>query len=135
VPLDVADPAERMRAVRGLVRKERDEPALGWIDQISAAINLLGEAAATRVTGSMMKAVDFVTSNVPGPPFPVYMSGARIERMFPFGPPAGAAVNITLFSYDGLAQIGVRSDPASVPDPERLLSDLQESFDEVLSVG
>lgn len=135
VPLDVTDPAERMRAVRGLVRKERDEPALGWIDQISAAINLLGEAAATRVTGSMMKAVDFVTSNVPGPPFPVYMSGARIERMFPFGPPAGAAVNITLFSYDGLAQIGVRSDPASVPDPERLLTDLQESFDEVLSVG
>jgi hypothetical protein len=44
-------------------------------------------------------------------------------------------VNITLFSYDGLAQIGVRSDPASVPDPERLLSDLQEGFDEVLSVG
>jgi diacylglycerol O-acyltransferase / wax synthase len=135
VPLDVADPAERMRAVRGLVRKERDEPALAWIDQISAAINLLGEAAATRVTGSMMKAVDFVTSNVPGPPFPVYMSGARIERMFPFGPPAGAAVNVTLFSYDGLAQIGVRSDPASVPDPERLLTDLQEGFDEVLSVG
>jgi hypothetical protein len=54
--------------------------------------------------------------------------------MFPFGPPAGAAVNITLFSYDGLAQIGVRSDPAAVPDAERLMTDLRAGFREVLAV-
>ena len=71
----------------------------------------------------------------PGPPFSVYMSGARIERMFPFGPPAGAAVNITLFSYDGLAQIGVRTDPAAVPNAERLMTDLRAGFREVLAVG
>ena len=109
--------------------------ALGWIEEITAAINLLGGAGATRVVGAMMKAVDFVTSNVPGPPFPVFMSGARIERMFPFGPPAGATVNITLFSYDGVAQIGVRSDPVAVPDPGQLVADLQAGFDEVLAVG
>jgi len=123
---------DRIRAVGELVRGQRDQPALGWTEQIAAVINLLGEAAATRVTGAMMKAVDFVTSNVPGPPFPVYMSGARIERMYPFGPTAGAAVNITLFSYDGLAQIGVRADPAAVHAPERLLTDLHASFRELL---
>jgi diacylglycerol O-acyltransferase len=135
VPMDIDNPRERLQAVGRLVRAQRNEPALGWTDTVAAAINLLGEAAATRVTGAMMKAVDFVTSNVPGPPFPVYMSGARIERMFPFGPPAGAAVNITLFSYDGVAQIGVRSDPAAVPDPSRLMADLRASFDEVLATS
>jgi diacylglycerol O-acyltransferase / wax synthase len=135
VAMNIRNPRERLSTLGALVRAQRDEPALGWIEEITAVINLLGDAAATRVVGSMMKAVDFVTSNVPGPPFPVYVSGARIERMFPFGPPAGAAVNITLFSYNGVAQIGVRSDPAAVPDPERLMADLQTGFDEVLGVA
>ena len=133
--MDIRDPRKRLQKIGALVRNQREQPALGWTEEISAAINLLGEAAATRVTGAMMKAVDFVTSNVPGPPFPVYVSGARIERMFPFGPPAGAAVNITLFSYNGVAQIGIRSDPASVPDPDRLVADLQSGFDEILQVS
>ena len=135
VELKIRDPRERLAAVRGLVRSQREEPALGWTEEISATINRFGEAAATRLVGSMMKAVDFVTSNVPGPPFPVYMSGAHIERMYPFGPPAGAAVNITLFTYNGVAQVGVRSDPGAVSDPERLMADLQAGFDEVLDVG
>ncbi len=135
VPMNIGKPRQRLQAIGALVRGQRNQPALGWTEEITAAINLLGEAAATRVTGAMMKAVDFVTSNVPGPPFPVYMSGARIERMFPFGPPAGAAVNITLFSYDGVAQIGVRTDPAAVPDVSRLMTDLRAGFDEVLAIS
>jgi diacylglycerol O-acyltransferase len=134
VAMDIRDPRKRLSAMGTLVRAQRHEPALGWTEEITAAINLLGEAAATRVAGAMLKAVDFVTSNVPGPPFPVYVSGARIERMFPFGPPAGAAVNVTLFSYNGVAQIGVRSDPAAVSDPARLMADLGAGFDEVLAV-
>ncbi len=135
VRMDIDDPRERLRSIGTLVREQRGEPGLGWVEEITAAINLLGGAGATRVAGAMMKAVDFVTSNVPGPPFPVFMSGARIERMFPFGPPAGATVNITLFSYDGVSQIGVRSDPAAIPDPDQLVADLHAGFDEVLALG
>jgi hypothetical protein len=96
---------------------------------------VLGEAGATRLTGTMMKALDLVTSNVPGPPYSVYMSGARIEHMFPFGPPAGAAVNITLFSYDGVAHIGINADRAAIGDCERLRYHLEQGFAETLSVG
>jgi hypothetical protein len=134
VPMQIKNPRERVRTVGSLVRRQRGEPGLGWTEEITTVINLLGDAAATRVTGAMMKAVDFVTSNVPGPPFPVFMSGALIERMFPFGPPAGAAVNITLFSYNGVAQIGVRSDPVAVPDSDRLMADLHAGFEEVLAI-
>lgn len=135
VPMTFADPRERVRAIHQLVRQQRDEPALALLDEISAAINVFGEAAATRLAGAMMKALDFVTSNVPGPRFPVYMSGARIERMYPFGPTAGAAVNITLFSYDGVAQVGINADRAAVTEPRRLLSCLRAGFDETLRLG
>ena len=47
---------------------------------------------------------------MPGPNFPVYVAGAKILAMVPFGPPSGAATNITLFSYDGEAHVGITSD-------------------------
>lgn len=134
VPMLIDDPRERMRAMRGIVQAQREEPALGLLDEVTAAINVLGDAAATRVTSAMMRAVDFVTSNVPGPSFPVYMSGSRIERMFPFGPTAGSAVNITLFSYDGVAHVGINCDPVAVGDPDLLRRSLEEGFAEVLAV-
>ena len=95
-------------------------------------VNALPRQASLAVLGSMLKAIDFVTSNVPGPRFPVYLAGAKIERMFPFGPPAGAAVNVTLYSYDGVCQVGVNCDRAAVPDAELLTECLERGFDEVL---
>jgi diacylglycerol O-acyltransferase len=83
----------------------------------------------------MLKAVDFVTSNVPGPPIPVYSSGARVERMIGFGPLSGAALNVTLFSYDGSCQLGIHCDRAAMPDPELFLSCLDKATSEIVSVG
>ena len=120
VPISISDPVQRMRAIRGLVSSQRSEPALGMVDDVNAMFARLGPRLATGLAGSMMKALDFVTSNVPGPRKAVYASGAKIEHMFPFGPLAGAATNITLFSYDGVLQVGVNSDAAAVPDPGRL---------------
>ncbi|MCP4035939.1 MAG: DUF1298 domain-containing protein [bacterium] len=134
VPLDIADPRDRVRAIHDLVQAQRDEPALSLMDEIAAAINLLGDATSSRITGAMMKAVDFVTSNVPGPAFGVYTSGARIERMYPFGPLAGAAANITLFSYDGIAHIGINADAAAVPDADALGARLADGFEQMLQL-
>ena len=135
VPVGIAEPRERMRAIQRLVRSQRGEPALPFMDEVTGVINRLGVLPATSVVSGMMKSVDFVTSNVPGPRFPVYMSGARIERMFPFGPLAGAAVNVTLFSYDGQLQLGINSDRLAVPDPERLVACLEEGIAEVCGVA
>jgi WS/DGAT/MGAT family acyltransferase len=135
VPVHIADPTQRMRAIQELVRGQRAEPALPFMDEVAGAINRLGIIAATSVVGSMMKAVDFVTSNVPGPRFPVYTAGARILQMFPFGPLAGAAVNITLFSYDGQLQLGINSDRRAVTDPELLVRCLEEGIAEVTALA
>ena len=94
VPIGIADAAERMRAIHDCVVSERSERALPLADDIAVVLSRLPRVASVRLLGSMLKAIDFVTSNVPGPPFPVFASGAHVERMFGFGPLSGAAANI-----------------------------------------
>jgi WS/DGAT/MGAT family acyltransferase len=135
VPVGIADPLERMRVIRERVAAERAEPSLPALDAIAGALSRLPSAAATAAFGGMLKAVDFITSNVPGPPFPVWVAGARLLEMIPFGPLSGAAANVVLFSYDGQAQIGVTSDAAAIPDPELFRDCLELGLDEVLAVA
>jgi len=135
VPVAIADPYERMREIRRRVARERAEPSLPALDVIAGALNRLPDGAATAAFGGMLKSVDFVTSNVPGPRFTVYVAGAKILAMIPFGPASGAAMNVTLFSYDGMAHVGITSDTAAAPDAERLLECLEAGMDEVLALG
>ena len=72
---------------------------------------------------------------MPGPPFEIYASGARIEETYGFGPLAGAAINVTLFSYDGSAHIAINTDRGAVPDPEVLRDCLRAGLDEVIAVA
>jgi diacylglycerol O-acyltransferase len=135
VPVDGADPVERMRAMHRLVDTQRHEPSLSLIEPMSGVLNRMPATLTTAVFGSMLKGVDFTTSNVPGAPIPVFMGGARIEAMFPFGPLAGAAVNVTLLSNCDEVHLGINCDLAAVPDPDALRDCLQESFDEILKLG
>jgi len=135
IPVGLLDPLERMAEIRRRVASERAEPSLPAMDVIAGALNRLPAAAATSAFGGMMKTVDVVTSNVPGPRFPVYVAGARILAMIPFGSASGAATNVTLFSYDGTVHVGITSDAAAVADANRLAECLEAGMDEVLAVA
>ena len=88
-----------------------------------------------QIFGGILKGIDFVSSNVPGAPIPVYLCGAPMLGMYAFGPLTGAAVNAALLSYCNDLNIGLNMDPAAVHDPAQLTADVQASFEEVLAVG
>jgi hypothetical protein len=79
--------------------------------------------------------VDFVASNVPGFPFPVYLAGARSRWLLPFGPTIGAAINATLLSYDGTCCIGFTFDTSAVPYSDTLVRCVGQGFEELLALG
>jgi diacylglycerol O-acyltransferase len=135
VPLDIADPAERMRVVHQLVHDVRAEPALGLVGPISAVLYRLGTSVATAAFNSMMRGVDVVTTNVPGTPFDIHFAGSRVESLYAFAPLAGAAMNVALFSYKDRVHVGVCTDSAAVPDPDVLMVCLREGFEEVCAIG
>ena len=78
---------------------------------------------------------DFLASNVPGVPAPMWLEGSRIVRFYPFGPTAGAALNVTLMSYNGVCCIGVNADAAAIPDPDVLTDCLRAGFAEVCAAA
>ena len=135
LPLSDADPAERIGEVKELLRAVRAEPALPHVNDISGVIARFGPGAAVSILGAMLKGVDITTSNVPGPPFPVFMAGSRVEEFYAFGPLAGAAINITLFSYDGTVHLGVNSDRAAVGDHELFARCLRAAIDDTVALS
>jgi diacylglycerol O-acyltransferase len=85
--------------------------------------------------GGMLKCCDFVATNVPGAPVSVYSGGARVDRLYAFAPPSGAAVNVALISHCETCCIGIVVDTSAVPDPDVLVQDLRAGFDDVLRAG
>ena len=131
IPVGLADPTERIRAIRSISRQWRSEPSIPYSNAIAGALNLLPRT----ITGEMLKHVDFTASNVPGFPESVYVGGARVTAFYPFGPPIGASANFTLMSYAGTCNIGLTADRGAVADPEELVACLIEGFEEVLELG
>jgi hypothetical protein len=129
VPVAEADPRARMRAIHEACTTVRGERSLPYSELVAGLLNLLPPA----VTGGMLKHVDFLASNVPGFPVPVYVGGAKMEGFHAFGPTIGASANITLMSYRGTCHLGVTTDNGAVPDPDALLDCLREGFDEVVA--
>src|SRR4029450_8543368 len=128
----IVSPVARMTAIRDLVGVQRGEPALRLLDEVAELLCRLPLALTTTLFGGMLKGIDFVTSNVPGPRFDVYLAGAKLEGVVGYGPLTGAAINVTLFSVRDHAHLGISTDPAAVPDPELFVTCLREGVAEVL---
>ncbi|WP_169810583.1 wax ester/triacylglycerol synthase domain-containing protein [Nocardia arthritidis] len=131
LPVGIADTTDLMRAVDVAVRGWRGEPAIPLSGAVAAALNRLPAGLLTE----MLKHVDFVASNVPGSPVPLYIAGARIDRMYSFGPTIGTAVNVTLTSHAGTCYVGINVDTAAIPDAETLTECLTAGFGAVLALN
>jgi WS/DGAT/MGAT family acyltransferase len=134
IPIDLDEPDELMLAVRERCVAARDEPANQLVEPMSNLLNRLPTTVVTQVFGTMMKGLDFQASNVPGSPFPLYLLGTPIAAIFPFGPLAGAAVNVTLLSYQNELNVGVNIDPAAVPDVDVFMECLRTAYDDLLEL-
>lgn len=136
---DVADPIERLERLATTNRHAKEHQ-----QAISAdALQDWAEFAAPRTFGLAVRAYaglrlaerhpvvhNLVLSNVPGPPFPLYFAGARIEGLYPLGPIMhGAGLNITVLSNAGRVHVGLIACRDLLPD----LDDLAAGFPEELA--
>ena len=134
-PVGIADPAERIAVLRGMVLTMRVEPALDTLSLVAPLLNRVPSRVGQLAFDLVGSAAELSASNMPGVPHAVYMAGARVERVFPFGPLPGVAIMAAMVSHDGTCCIGLNIDNDAVEDPDVLRECMVEGLAEVLSLA
>ena len=138
---NIADPRRRLAHVKAATAAMKstmgslksvlptDFPSLGLPWLMEAATALYGRA---RVADRIPQVANVVISNVPGPPVPLYMAGARMLSNYPTSIVVhGLALNITVQSYDQSLDFGLIADAAAMPDVHELAAAIRLAFDEL----
>ncbi len=135
LPIEEPDVAERARRAGEIAHRWQREPAVGLTDTLAALLDQLPPPAVSRLFGSMLKNVDVDAVDLAGLREPAYLGGARIDRLWAFAPPTGAAVSVTLLTHGDRACVAVLADTAAVPDPQLLVTCLESAFEQVAALG
>ena len=131
-PASIGDPLARLHAVHELVASRRAEPGLTALDHLAPSLRQVPARIAIAAMGLHARRVDLQASNLVGPPFPLFLAGEPVERIYAFGPLPGVPLMAVLVSYDGVCTIGFTIDPAAVTDIELFLNCVHDAFDELL---
>ena len=135
---DIADPVERLRAItaatgqlkrqvasfRGLI--PTDFPGLAapiWASGLSRLW------ARGRIAERLPPLANLAISNVPGPPIPLYLAGAKVLHYYPVSIVThGLGLNITVNSYAGWLEFGLIACKDIAPKLDTLASGLTRAL-------
>jgi WS/DGAT/MGAT family acyltransferase len=142
---DVADPVERLEAIAESNSRAKAfhsmvgaDTLLGWAEHFSFNGFALGARLYSRLHGADHHPVihNLILSNVPGPPIPLYLAGARLVGIYPLGPVLdGAGLNVTVLSQEDRVGFGIISCAELVPDPWEIAAAIPAALDELRSAG
>jgi WS/DGAT/MGAT family acyltransferase len=142
LPISIEDPVVRLHAVRTQMSdlKASHMPEAG--DVITSFANLLPPMVVGNATRLLMRysqerpqrSIDTVTTNVPGPQFPLYCVGRRMVEHRPFVPIThGVRIGTAILSYDGLLSFGVTGDYDTAPDVDVVARGIVTGIEELLA--
>jgi len=93
---------------------------------------MLLSVSARLATRFEQRLVQTVTTNVPGPQFPLYAAGRQMLYAYPYVPIVGTVrIGIAIFSYLGGLNFGVTGDYDSVPDLDVLTRGIESGMAEL----
>jgi len=132
LPIGERDPIKRLQSIAAATRlaktgqhASRVQGLMDWV----AAVGLSQRFV------QRQRMINFIVTNVPGPPVPLYVAGARIDDVMPL---VGTAGNVTLvfaaLSYCGHISLVVNADAASCPDIDVLADGMQRTSQDLVAV-
>ncbi len=132
LPVDEPDPRKRLERVTEETRARKESgQARGneALEELSDWTSPALLANFTRMAASR-RAYNLVVTNVPGPPMPVYMNGARLLETYPLVPLfTNQALGIALLSYDGGLYWGFNADWDALPRLHDLVQAVEREYE------
>jgi WS/DGAT/MGAT family acyltransferase len=132
LPVRTRDPVTRLRAIHAQTQRAKAQHGRAGGDVFRQATDLLTSItvpwllthavelyARSHLADRLPLLWNLVISNVPGPPRPLYCAGARVRRIYPFGPvQQGSGLNLTVMSTMNRLCLGAMACQRMVPDVE-----------------
>jgi diacylglycerol O-acyltransferase len=140
LPIGESSPVVRLHQVSYALKAHKET------GQAVSALRLIGvggfapatfHALGSRVAATTaQRGFSLVVTNVPGPQFPLYASGARMLESYPVQPLLpGHTLAIGVTSYDGGVHYGITADRDAVPDIDVIGQCLTEAIDELVETA
>jgi len=125
LPVGIADPVERLGAIHQQMEELKASHQVAAGEAVIATATFLppvllslgARAAATALRSLPQRTINTVTTNVPGPQFPLYALGREMLEYLPFVPLSqGVRIGVAILSYNGQLSFGVTGDYDTAPD-------------------
>lgn len=140
LPVHISDPLRRL----GEVHEQMERLKASHMVEAGEAVTRIGDLAPPMLIGTVsrfviramqrlpQRSINTVTTNVPGPQFPLYCLGHEMLGYRPFVPIShGVRVATAILSYNGMLSFGVTGDRATVPDVDVLAAGTARSLAEL----
>jgi WS/DGAT/MGAT family acyltransferase len=131
LPLAADDPLEVLEAVSAETRADKRRHQSLAASSLLHLLEPLPQSVLASLTGIVQHQPFFnvIVTNVPGPPLPLYVMGARLLEAFPIVPLAGnQSISVAALSYEGQLGLGVLTDPVSCPDIGLFCAGVRSTF-------
>ena len=138
LPVHAADPRERLRIVHEAMAGLKESGQAVGAEVITrlagvAAPTVLDQAARL---AARQRFFNVTVTNVPGPQFPLYLMGRRLEGLYPLVPlTLNTALGIAIMSYDGRLAFGLLGDFDALPELDLVAEDVRAAIDELAAIA
>ncbi len=117
LPLDQSDPARWVEQIHAATAELKESGQAEAFDMLMGVAEYLPSSLMALATRAAEGPINMIVTNVQGPPFPLYLLGAKLEELHPVVPLLnGTGLGVALFSYDGKVHVGLNADYELVPD-------------------
>ena len=138
LPIAVSDPIRRIRDITSQTSSAK-RPDIAGVAHTAASLSRYVPPALARAGGRLaakapLRLVNTVTTNIPGPQFPLYAAGREMLFAYPYVPIAmQVRIAVAMLSYNGGVHFGITGDYDHAPDIDVLAEGINMGMDEMLA--
>jgi WS/DGAT/MGAT family acyltransferase len=130
LPVDEPDPVERLRRIHAMTSELKGSGLVDGAHRILDIADFVPPLAGplTRYVSRTIP-MNLVITNIPGPPVPLYLRGARFLRVFPYVEVIdNEGLTIAVVSYEDQLHFGITSDRDVLPDLGDVAASIEHEF-------
>jgi diacylglycerol O-acyltransferase len=134
LPLGEDDPRRIYQRVLSTTRAIKHSGQVQATERIEELSNWTATAVLTQLArfAARRRTYNLLVTNVPGPPVPLYLLGARLLHSYPMVPLfSNQALGIALFSYAGGLYWGINADWDALPDLHNFAEAVERGFEDL----